>query len=117
MQVTITELNDRRDGLVVVNGYNVDLEDINLSGSDKQIAWAQKIIETETRVLVETFAAAKAKRAGHNASLVHETELNQWLVEINETLAVQVATRLQGASAAKIIEARNGGLPAILKAI
>jgi len=117
MQVTIAELNARRNGEVIINGYNVDLQDITLIGSDKQVAWATEILFKETRILVETFVAAKAKRAGHDAAILTEVEADQWLNEINATLASQAAPKLQGASAGKIIEARNGGLPAILKAL
>jgi hypothetical protein len=116
MQVTITELNARRNG-EVINGYNVDLQDITLSGSDKQVAWATEILTKETRVLVETFIATKAKHAGHAATILTEAEADQWIGEINATLGAQAAPKLQGANAGKIIEARNGGLPAILKAL
>lgn len=117
MQVTITELNARRNGEVIINGYNVDLQNITLTGSDKQVAWAAEILTKETRMLVETFIAAKAKRAGHAATILTEAEADQWIGEINATLGAQATPKLQGANAGKIIEARNGGLPAILKAL
>lgn len=116
MKVTITELNDRRNGEVIINGYNVDLEDLAFAGSDKQVTWATEIVRTETRLLVETFVSARAKRAGHDAHILSETEADQWLAEINATLA-QAAPKLQGADASRIIEARHGGLPAIMQAI
>lgn len=117
MKATINESNARRNGEVLVNGYTVDLEGLSFVGSEKQIAWATSIIETETRVLVETYVAAKARKAGHAANILSTDEAGAWMAEINATLAAQVAPKLAGAPAHKIIDARNGGLPAILKAL
>lgn len=117
MKVTIIELNDRRNGEVLINGYAIDLEGLQLVGSEKQVTWATSIIEQETRILVEAFIGAKSKRAAHAANLLTEAEADAWVAEINNTLAAQVTPKLAGADAHTIIEARNGGLPAIIKAL
>ncbi len=119
MKVSIIEQNQRRDGLVIVNGYKVDLEDLQFSGSENQGTLAKEIIETEVRVMVESFVAAKSKRAGHDSSLLTEEEAKSWLAEVNSTLATQVVPKLQRAPAGKIIEAGRirAQLPEILKTL
>lgn len=101
----------------MINGYAIDLDGLQFTGSEKQVAWATKIVETETRVLVETFVAAKARKAGHAANILSADEADAWMTEINSTLAAQVTPKLAGADAHTIIDARNGGLLAIIKAL
>ncbi|MCW0458955.1 hypothetical protein NB717_000023 [Xanthomonas sacchari] len=103
MKVTVAliELNPRRNGQVVVNGFDVSVEGASLTGSEKQVAWAEKIIADAVRDLAHNrfckFPAAPSAEA-----------VDAEIVKINDFLAEHMP-KLDGTSAADWIDVRNHG--------
>lgn len=55
--ITLIESNDRSAG--ILNGVRVDGIDLQLSGSDKQVEWARKIIAQHAATIAKTIASRK----------------------------------------------------------
>ncbi|UNU01217.1 hypothetical protein [Xanthomonas translucens] len=107
MKVTVAliEFNPRRNGQVVVNGFNVHVEGANLIGSDKQVAWAEKIIADAVREVARNrfrkFPAAPAAEA-----------VDAEIVKINEFFG-EYMPKLAGTKATDWINVRDYGWEAI----
>lgn len=111
MQITVKaiEVNARRNGVAILNGVEVNIDHINMQGSEKQIAWADKIARQDIRVMIE----ARVRKASTNG-LYDAQELDALIAKLNAEL-VDVAARIDGKHASLWIDNRGGGQMTVRK--
>lgn len=111
MQITIaaTENNERRSGIANLNGIAVNVIGANLTGTDKQIAWAESIMASAIREV-----ANRALNRVSSNGLFDAAALDATIAKINDGLEGIVA-KLEGSSATKWIDTRHFGADAIRK--
>lgn len=103
MQITVAviELNPRRDNFLTVNGFDVQLSGANLTGSEKQIAWAEKIIINAARAIADG-------RFRKLPSVPTIEQAEKEIATINAFFAQHMG-KLAGTKAADWIDLRNHG--------
>ncbi|KAB7765387.1 hypothetical protein [Xanthomonas sp. LMG 12461] len=99
--ISLIEFNPRRDNFVTVNGFDVHLSGANLTGSEKQIAWAEKIIINAARAIADG-------RFCKLPSLPTIEQAEKEIATINAFFA-QHMSKLAGTKAADWIDLRDHG--------
>lgn len=103
-RISFIENNDRRNGEIIINGWVIDMTDLDVKGSDKQVAWARDIIKS---ALVEGIKqVGNAQKALTDGSATSE-DLWEAFSPKAEAFVQQVIDALNGADARVIIDNRQ----------
>lgn len=99
ISVSITELNARIDGIATVNGINVIITDSPLSGSEKQVAWAEDIRRKSVLMLADK--ALNMLTTSDSLLSVDGSELDAAVERINSEICPAIAAKIDGITDAR----------------
>lgn len=100
IKVAVIENSPRRNGEAVINGFDVQVLDANLVGSEKQIEWAERIIAEAVRTVA-------GQVVGKVGDIVQADAVDASVAQVNTRLAVM--SKLAGSKAADWIDHRHLG--------
>lgn len=102
--------NNNIPGETVVNGYAFDDLSPKLSGSEKQVKWANDIIRENYAALCQEIAKAMAKRGEISSeTMMTKDDAAKLIAEINKALATADAATARKTDASWWITNRFGG--------
>lgn len=111
--ISAIESNARRNGEAVINGINVSVANHGIAGSEKQVAWAVKILEAALKEAA--IGALKKTGVDFRLAVVSADLLDAAVSKVNALMASVIAPKLAATSAAKWIDNRDLDAQRLLK--